>query len=318
MTEPAPKGKRVLVVGLPRSGTTWFARALAASPGARYVHEPDNIESGPYALVGMRGLWHDPNLAPGERVPAYERMWDVAFGGGWPSGALARQAVRASLSPRVPAPARAAIQRSFTSLAARMPRGDEAVVVKSVYCYFAMEWLAERYRPDIAIVWRNPANMLPGYLERGWITDELRTRPPLPARFGDTAVWPPPAEFGLENVLWSICARMTVLLETATRHPDWHVYRHEEISADPRDRYREVFTDLGLEWSTGVERFLERSNKPGEGWDVQRVAEQEATVWKRRLDADQIRLTRDVMRRFAAVGGETSPLWRCVEELEAG
>ena len=314
----ASTSARVLVVGLPRSGTTWFARALASSPGARYVHEPDNIESGPYAQVGMRGLWHDPSLAPGEHVPAYERMWDVAFRGGWPSGALAQQAMRAALSRRVPAWGRAAVQHGLTAAAQLTPAARGPVIVKSDYCYFAMEWLAARYQPRIAIVWRNPANMLPGYLQRGWTEDELRTRPPLPTRFGDTAVWPPPAEFGIENTLWSICARMTVLLETASKHPEWHVYRHEEISAAPREGFRGVFGDLGLAWAPSVEAFLERSNTPGEGWDVKRVAEQESTVWKRRLDPAQVRLTIDVMRRFAEVAGDASPLWRCIEEIEAG
>jgi hypothetical protein len=308
----------VLVVGLPRSGTTWFARALASGPNARYVHEPDNVESGPYARVGMRGLRHDPSLTPGERVPAYERMWDVAFRGGWPSGSLARQSIRAAVSRRVPNGVREAIQRSLTALATRTPPADGTVIVKSVYCYFAMEWLAQRYAPAIAIVWRNPANMLPGYLDRGWIADELKTRPPLPVRFGDTSVWPPPAEFGTENVLWSICARMTILLETAARHPDWHVYRHEDIAANPAERFRRVFDDLGLAWSPDVERFLERSNTRGSGWDVQRLAEEESSVWKRRLDPAQVRLTLEVMRRFADVAGDPAPLRRCIEELEAG
>ena len=33
---------RVLVAGLPRSGTTWVGEVLGRTAGARYLHEPDN------------------------------------------------------------------------------------------------------------------------------------------------------------------------------------------------------------------------------------------------------------------------------------
>ena len=36
-----PWQKLVLVVGPPRSGSTWFARSIANSYGAQYIHEPD-------------------------------------------------------------------------------------------------------------------------------------------------------------------------------------------------------------------------------------------------------------------------------------
>ena len=35
-------GPRILVAGLPRSGTTWVAEVLGRTAGARYLHEPDN------------------------------------------------------------------------------------------------------------------------------------------------------------------------------------------------------------------------------------------------------------------------------------
>ena len=39
---PATPAPRVLVAGLPRSGTTWVGEVLGRTAGARYLHEPDN------------------------------------------------------------------------------------------------------------------------------------------------------------------------------------------------------------------------------------------------------------------------------------
>ena len=68
---------RVLIAGVPRSGTTWIGECLGSAPGAIYVHEPDNPESGAFAVVGTSGLWSEPDLVPGQRHEGYELLWHV-------------------------------------------------------------------------------------------------------------------------------------------------------------------------------------------------------------------------------------------------
>ena len=41
---------RLLIVGVPRSGTSWLGRALAMSADASYVHEPDHER---YVIAAM-------------------------------------------------------------------------------------------------------------------------------------------------------------------------------------------------------------------------------------------------------------------------
>ena len=40
--------RSILVLGLPRRGTTWVGRALGATSGTVYVHEPDGVHE-PFA-----------------------------------------------------------------------------------------------------------------------------------------------------------------------------------------------------------------------------------------------------------------------------
>src|SRR5439155_939180 len=83
--EPAAMtGPRVLVAGLPRSGTTWVGEVLGRCAGTRYLHEPDNHLLRPEAWWAKRALGPYPELRPGTDVDSagagdYERLWALAF-----------------------------------------------------------------------------------------------------------------------------------------------------------------------------------------------------------------------------------------------
>src|SRR5581483_1257337 len=73
---------RILVIGPPRSGTTWVEQVLGRAAGARVVHEPDNETCSPFALRAKATLGRFPVLAAGDRAPlAYFELWSRAFEG---------------------------------------------------------------------------------------------------------------------------------------------------------------------------------------------------------------------------------------------
>jgi hypothetical protein len=65
----------ILVVGIPRSGTTWLARTIASHPLVRYVHEPDNHHHAPFATKAKRGLGAFPDLPVDARHRRFEELW---------------------------------------------------------------------------------------------------------------------------------------------------------------------------------------------------------------------------------------------------
>jgi hypothetical protein len=72
---------RILVIGPPRSGTTWVEQVLGRATSARVVHEPDNETCNPFALRAKTPLGRFPVLAPGDIAPpAYVDLWGRAFG----------------------------------------------------------------------------------------------------------------------------------------------------------------------------------------------------------------------------------------------
>src|SRR3954462_4525766 len=72
---------RILLAGVPRSGTLWTGRALGATPETRYVDEPDGFRDA-FAFKVMMGVGENAHLAPGALAPDYRRLWAGAFAGG--------------------------------------------------------------------------------------------------------------------------------------------------------------------------------------------------------------------------------------------
>jgi hypothetical protein len=208
------------------------------------------------------------------------------------------------------------MQSATTWRAERRPPSGRAVV-KTVYAYYSLEWIAERFDPAIAIVWRSPLNMLPSWLELGWFPHPVRDRRPVRTRFEGTAAWPPPEELGAERIIWTACAHLTLMLETAERHPEWHVASHEALCLDPIKGYKDAFEAVGLPWGEHVESYLEAHDRAGSAFSESRVAADEPEAWTRRLTPDQKDAALRVIEGFAGEWPAGSPLGRWAAALPA-
>ena len=300
---------RFLVGGLARSGTTWFAETLASAPGFQYIHEPDTLTTDPFAWIGTRGIKFQEPIPPGTRMPNYQLMWDVAYSGGWRGAAPLLR--RLALNRKLPKVVNIASSTTLARIARRRKPPTPHQLVKSVRVLMTIEWIADRYRPKVAVVWRSPLNMLAS-VRANEMAMSFGTA--IQRRYIDTVAWPPPGDPD-GKAAWTICARLGVLLEIAGRHPDWMVVRHESVAADPTGKFRDVFARLEIPWAPEVEAFLAASNEPGSGWETKRVASKEATRWKERLSADQIRTAGGVMERFSTVEGVGPIFAECLSEM---
>ena len=72
---------RILLAGVPRSGTSWTGRALGTTPGTRYVDEPDGFRDA-FAFKVMMEFGENARLEPGAAAPDYRSLWAGAFAGG--------------------------------------------------------------------------------------------------------------------------------------------------------------------------------------------------------------------------------------------
>jgi hypothetical protein len=268
---------RVLVAGLPRSGTTWVGEVLGRTAGARYLHEPDNHLVRPEAWWAKRQLGPYPDLSPGDDGGDYERLWALAFGGGSrpsPRYAAARILQRAG-APRVSG-----------RLASRpRPRSVPGpLVVKSVHCARALEWAVDRFRPSVVMVERHPFGVIASWRKLGW--DDFLDGDRSALRHGAAVLGVDPPRRGaswLERAAWHYGLLSSYLERARRRHPDWLVVRHEMLCAGPEPAFRRLCDRLGLRFTDEAARFLAASNRPGDGYSTNRL-------WSEHIDGGCSRL----------------------------
>lgn len=153
---PVDRARPLLVTGVPRSGTTWVARQLAAAPGASLPgREPMNPRAGQFALGGTLHGW--------------VRLQE-------PSASQVRL-LRRCYAGREP--------RTFSRYGSRQwaaPLPGTRVVVKDPFALLSVPALVRTTGALPVVVYRHPAAVLSSYRRMGWTadTDEigaLRGRP---------------------------------------------------------------------------------------------------------------------------------------------
>ena len=154
----------------------------------------------------------------------------------------------------------------LASTDARLAR--EPVVIKSVHCLLALDWLAPRFRPSTLIVMRNPLNVLASFRDLEMrdqdrdLGGDARVRERVMEPRGIAPL--PPTADPLERAAWQLGLFMTVLTDAAERHA-WPVVWHEEVCVDPAVGFERLGKEMGIGWSDAGDEFVRSSDRPGGG-----------------------------------------------------
>jgi hypothetical protein len=310
---------KVLIAGVPRSGTSWVGECLSKAPQTTYVVEPDNEVVRPFAIKAKRGLGPYPVLGPGDSAPNFEQLWAPLFTaepsqGGPPflhrfrnslahrlAGTMDRSDSRSALAyplAELPWELRAA---SALACAPR-PSRTEHLIVKSVHVPLALEWVADRFSPTVIVVLRHPLNVLASWKDLGWRgVRGLELHRPAVDRFATP--WntgSPPIDGSLvERGAWHVGLLMSALEQAAARNPSWLVVSHERLCGNPQSEFKLLFERAHLPWSDSAGGYLVGRDRPGEGFDTLRLAaEQTDARWRRRLDPEEVAIARSMLERF--------------------
>ena len=311
--------ERLLVVGVPRSGTTWVGTVLATALDTKLLDEPDNHFVAPYAFRAKRRLRQGeyPSLRVGDEGGDYERLWRFAFAVETRRRShvfrarrrLSRQLLERAQPEHVTRTLTGkqrpqALLRMAEGLAvAEQPRyAGRAIVVKSVYAGLSLEWLRASVAPRVVVVVRHPLSVLSSWLELDWdwvdAIDSLAEpiRKELAERY-DAPV--PSHEWSkLERAAW-LCGALTSALADIDEVPERRsVVSHEALCRTGASGFRALVADFGLSWNPQADRVVAELNRPGRAYEVARVAEELENVWRTRLSPDQVREAEAVLAYF--------------------
>jgi hypothetical protein len=303
----------VLLVGVPRGGTTWVGQVLGHTQGATYVHEPDGTHD-PFAFRAKLKQFNQPMLdadGPRSAAPDLAALFDGALAGGAPAGTLRDRVARyewnrmsndeklkARRTGRLSARLRLALKAAAPRVAVT---GIEHVVVKSVNSVFCVEWIARHCTPStVGVVSRHPLNVVASWRDFGWTTPYGPQYRAMRARARER--WhvdlPPPDASDTERAAAVAGMLGYTLFDACRRQPTWVHVSHDELCVDAAARFPAVATQLGLEWTDSAAGRLAGADRPGEGYAINRVTADQPDRWRTRLGAAENATACEVLQRF--------------------
>lgn len=309
----------ILLIGTPRSGSTWFAKIFDSHPQTLYRHEPDSVLPAPEI----------PQVVPAGDVARYrepaarylERL--AAFGSVKTAGVAPTFAKRFSSRPAVAA--RKAIVTglkvaetipALRPAVGRVPVPDFAsgphprVVIKSVIGLGRARLYSEAI-PDgrVLLLLRHPCAYVASQL-RGLkvgnmsgfaVSGEWPDAEPLKRRGLDRdaiAALPDAGRFACHWLAFNEKA-----LEETEGRPNTRLVLYEELCRAPVAIAKDVLQWCGLAWDAQTEAFIGASTQvdhdPGY-FELKRNSADDVDKWSRELDEDTRRIVLDLVKGSAA------------------
>ena len=314
------RSQLTLILGAPRSGTTWLAKIFDSHPQVLYRHEPDlampdaaipkvcRIEDVPHyrdaagafveALIGTR------NMKAAGKLPLFAKVGDPPLARTARTGlVLALQVAQMLLRHGHHTPF--VLPRHFGWNKGVQPH----VVIKSISSLGRAGLLAASV-PDARIILlvRNPleqiASRLRGYAHRKMrpfrLVDDLLTTAEA-QRFGLT-----PTSIGrlsqVEQMAWEWAIMNEKAVAELSPHANARVVRYTDLVLDASRKASDLFTFAGLPWHKAAEHFIRSSTSyhgPALYFHVRKRGQEPLHKWRGALSADD-------QARILAVVGDTA------------
>ncbi|MDA8249567.1 MAG: sulfotransferase [Rhodospirillales bacterium] len=271
--------RMLLLLGAPRSGTTWVGKVFDSHPDVLYRHEPDTVVRGG-ALPKVMAVREIPNwtaearayllrlaalspLRASGHLPLFAKSYRGAAAQRTHSGAIYLLRLLSAL-PRVGTRLQSL---PVPDLAARPPR---LVVIKSVIsCGCAGLYAAALPEARIIFLVRPPFGQVASMLHGTKLGKVNGVRAVV--GLGD---WPVAARYGLsetdlarlplvERLAWMWVLQNEAALTGLADRPGVRVMPYRALRDDPAGASRALFDFAGLDWSPRTEEFVARSTRAG-------------------------------------------------------
>ena len=291
----------ILVTGAHRSGTTWAGKMLAADPETAYLSEPLNVLHRPGVFRAKVKHWYQYICDENEHeyLSAFQGLLEFDY--------HLMDEIRSLRSRRD----FLRMGRDFMVFYNALMRGQRALI-KDPFAVFSVPWFASKLNCRVVVTVRHPAAFASSLQRLNWNFDfndlldqPLLMRDHLEKYRGEISAIQPEDVIGQAALLWKMI--YGVVDTFRNMNPEWIIVKHEDLSRDPVNRYRDLYASLGLEFSSRVEKIIMNSSSsenPGELSPKQTHSikmDSLASVknWKRRLPEDEINRIRKITEGVA-------------------
>lgn len=259
----------VLVLSIPRSGSSWVGNTLGISSTSLYLREP--ITQPYIAYKGFSG----PSffeVASDNLPPTYKSSAEASFVG-----------LPAFFWPIVKHPMQWMLFK----------RPYRRIVIKEINP-LAIKWLVDSYSPRIVYLIRHPAAVANSFSQVGWTTGkqfESRFSPESLASSNFNHKQFAHSFWAEHGALQAIILKLS--LKVLEGYRECRIVKYEDLCRNPIEGYRELYTFAGLEWDKKVEKQIisqsSLSHNRADSFNIYRHSQTMIDNWKREVPQEAIR-----------------------------
>jgi Sulfotransferase domain len=286
----------ILVTGAHRSGTTWAGKMLAADAQTAYISEPLNVLHRPGVYRAKITHWYKYICEENEGgyLNAFRQLLDFDY------HLLDEIRSIRSLKDFL------RMGRDFIIFYNGLMQGQRALI-KDPFAVFSTEWFAKRLNCKVVITVRHPAAFASSLQRLNWNFDfkDLLDQPllmrdhlePYRDQMGSIKA---DDVIGQASLLWKMI--YASVHSTRGLNPDFIVTRHEDLSRDPVNGYRELYVPLGLDYTSRVQKVILSSSSSENPRELSRRKRHSVKLdslaniknWRKRLTEDEIKRIREM------------------------
>ncbi len=294
--------KVILVTGANRTGTTWVGRMLSFSGKILWVYEPFNHEL------------DTPRFA--KPCPFDNHFHAVVDSEVRETSNYLRRRILAALpsgtdSGEKRAGKAAALLRAIRN-ATGLLTNTRQILFKDPNAMISAEWIADEFDSRVVVLIRHPAAYVASIKRVNWPMnpETLLEQPAVVERLPESIVSDAVRHvgsrekrpgFSLEDTAYFWNLLYSEVDRYRREHPDWIFLRHEDLSLDYENQFRELYSELGLPWRKDVESnisaYCNRQNTRDPGSEIMVLKrDSRATVsgWKTSLDRSEVETIRNI------------------------
>jgi hypothetical protein len=278
---------------------------LAANPEVAYISEPLNVLHRPGVLRVPTSYWYTYICQDNEAqfLPAFQETLSFRY-----------HLLAEMKSLRSPKDFGRMARDAGIFLRGKLRR--QRPLLKDPFAVFSAPWFANRLGCRVVITVRHPAAFASSLKRLNWpfdfthlLAQPLLMRDELEPFRGALQQFAQAPDDIIEqaSLLWRLVYQ--AVARYCRRHPEFRVVRHEDLSLDPVPGFRQLYAELGLEFSPGVQQAILTASSSENPQELSRRSVHSVRLdsranlhnWKRRLSREEIARVRDLTEETAAL-----------------
>ncbi len=286
--------KNILVTGSHRSGTTWTGKIISKAKGVHYIHEPYNI--GINRKYSPLTFWFEyiSDETPTKHKTKVKKYID-SFSNVFELNSLKRLS-------------QIRTKEEFYSYMKDLVGclQSERTLIKDPIAIMSAEWLYNDFNMDVVVLIRHPAAFVSSLKAKDWqfnFSNYLNQSSLMNDYLNE---YKDIIEEYLEKnkdiidqgiLLWNIIHN--VIDHYKSKYGDeWVFVRHEDLSLNPNDEFKKIFSKIDLSFNSDVEDYINKTTTGTVDKDivknstpvsnVERNSKENIKVWKNRLSVEEI------------------------------